>query len=284
MANRDYTIATLGSHCALQLLKGAKDEGLNTLLVCEKKRLSLYKRFRFIDDIFAVDNITEILSDKCIERLKETNSILIPHGTLIAYMDSDQIEQISVPIFGNKWILRWEADRELKQKLMERSNLLVSKAIESKNDIQGLCIVKLHGAAGGRGYFIAWNRESFERQAVRLKEQNLIKGEQDLFIQEYVLGVPAFLHFFYSPITNEIELMGVDRRYESNVDGLGRIPAREPLCADMEMSYNVVGNIPIVLRESLLLRAYQMGESFVETSKNFSAAWNERTVLFRRSL
>ena len=227
MANRDYTIATLGSHCALQLLKGAKDEGLSTLLVCEKKRLNLYKRFRFIDDIFAVDNLSEIHSDKCIERLQETNSILIPHGTLIAYMDSDQIEQISVPIFGNKWILRWEADRELKQKLMERSNLLVSKAIESKNDIHGLCIVKLHGAAGGRGYFIAWNRESFERQAIKLKEQKLIKGEQDLFIQEYVLGVPAFLHFFYSPITNEIELMGVDRRYESNVDGLGRIPARE---------------------------------------------------------
>ena len=227
MANRDYTIATLGSHCALQLLKGAKDEGLSTLLVCEKERLNLYKRFRFIDDIFAVDNISEIHSDKCIERLQETNSILIPHGTLIAYMDSDQIEQISVPIFGNKWILRWEADRELKQKLMERSNLLVSKAIESKNDIHGLCIVKLHGAAGGRGYFIAWNRESFERQAIKLKEQKLIKGEQDLFIQEYVLGVPAFLHFFYSPITNEIELMGVDRRYESNVDGLGRIPARE---------------------------------------------------------
>lgn len=268
MANRDYTIATLGSHCALQLLKGAKDEGLGTLLVCEKKRLNLYKRFKFIDDIFAVDNISEIISDKCIERLHETNSILIPHGTLIAYMDSDQIEQISIPIFGNKWILRWEADRELKQKLMERSNLLVSKSIESKNEIQGLCIVKLHGAAGGRGYFIAWNRESFERQAIRLKEQKLIKGEQDLFIQEYVLGVPAFLHFFYSPITDETELMGVDRRYESNVDGIGRIPAREQLSADIEMSYNVVGNIPIVLRESLLLRAYQMGESFVETSKS----------------
>lgn len=48
-----------------------------------------------------------------------------------------------------------------------------------------------------------------------------------------MLGVPAFLHFFYSPITNEIELMGVDRRYESNVDGLGRIPAREQASAQI---------------------------------------------------
>ena len=30
------SIATLGSHCSLQVLKGAKDEGLKTLLVCEK--------------------------------------------------------------------------------------------------------------------------------------------------------------------------------------------------------------------------------------------------------
>ena len=28
------TVMTLGSHCSLQVLKGAKDEGLNTLLVC----------------------------------------------------------------------------------------------------------------------------------------------------------------------------------------------------------------------------------------------------------
>jgi 5-formaminoimidazole-4-carboxamide-1-(beta)-D-ribofuranosyl 5'-monophosphate synthetase len=268
MGTQDFTVATLGSHCALQVLKGAKDEGLRTLLVCEKKRLSLYKRFNFIDDIFPVDDIGDIASDRCIERLRETNSILIPHGTLIAYMNSDQIERINIPIFGNKWILRWEADRDLKQKLMEEAHLSVSKSIESKNDIQGLCIVKLHGAAGGRGYFIAWNRESFERQASRLKEQKMISGEQDLFIQEYVLGVPAFLHFFYSPITKEIELMGADRRYESNVDGLGRIPAREQISSELEMSYNVVGNIPIVLRESLLLRAYEMGESFVNTSKN----------------
>ena len=82
---------------------------------------------------------------------------------------------------------------------MERSNLLVSKVIESKNDIHGLCIVKLHGAAGGRGYFIAWNRESFERQAIKLKEQKLIKGEQDLFIQGYGL---VFLHscIFFIPL------------------------------------------------------------------------------------
>ncbi|HEX7206765.1 MAG TPA: DUF1246 domain-containing protein, partial [Nitrososphaeraceae archaeon] len=50
-----YSIATLGSHCSLQVLKGAKDEGFNTLLICEKSRLGLYKRFNFIDDMILVD-------------------------------------------------------------------------------------------------------------------------------------------------------------------------------------------------------------------------------------
>lgn len=53
------SVATLGSHCALQVLKGAKDEGLKTLLVCEKKRERLYKRFDFIDELILVDSFEE---------------------------------------------------------------------------------------------------------------------------------------------------------------------------------------------------------------------------------
>jgi 5-formaminoimidazole-4-carboxamide-1-(beta)-D-ribofuranosyl 5'-monophosphate synthetase len=30
-----FTIATLGSHSALQILKGAKDEGFKTLVFCD---------------------------------------------------------------------------------------------------------------------------------------------------------------------------------------------------------------------------------------------------------
>ncbi|WOV93027.1 MAG: DUF1246 domain-containing protein [Candidatus Nitrosoabyssus spongiisocia] len=48
------SIATLGSHCALQVLKGADDEGQKSILICEKKRESLYRRFDFIDDSILV--------------------------------------------------------------------------------------------------------------------------------------------------------------------------------------------------------------------------------------
>jgi 5-formaminoimidazole-4-carboxamide-1-(beta)-D-ribofuranosyl 5'-monophosphate synthetase len=267
MNKKRYTIATLGSHCSLQVLKGAKDEGFRTLLVCEKSRLGLYKRFNFIDDMIVVDKFSEILEHFCQKRLEQTNSIIIPIGTLVAYMSTEQIESIASPFFGNKWILRWESDRMLKQKLMEESKLKTPKPVKSKNEIEKLCIVKLHGAAGGRGYFLAWNKKTFEEGAEKLIERHVINSEDELYIQEYVTGVPAYLQYFYSPLTNEIELMGVDRRYESDIDGLGRIPSKQQLGIDLEPSYNVVGNIPLVLRESLLAEVYAMGEKFVAAAK-----------------
>jgi 5-formaminoimidazole-4-carboxamide-1-(beta)-D-ribofuranosyl 5'-monophosphate synthetase len=262
-----YSIATLGSHCSLQVLKGAKDEGFNTLLICEKSRLGLYKRFNFIDDMILVDKFNEISDESCQQHLRKTNSIIIPHGTMIAYMSREEIEKITIPFFGNKWIIKWEADRKLKQQLMNEALLTTPRYVESKDDIERLCIVKLHGAAGGRGYFLAWNRQSFEEAAKKLMDQGVITSEDDLYIQEYVNGVPTYLQFFYSSVTNVLEFMGVDRRYESDVDGMGRIPAKQQLGIEMQPSYNVIGNIPLVLRESLLEEVYAMGERFVKTAR-----------------
>jgi 5-formaminoimidazole-4-carboxamide-1-(beta)-D-ribofuranosyl 5'-monophosphate synthetase len=268
MPNEPQTIATLGSHSALQILKGAKDEGFNTLLICEEQRLALYKRFKFIDEIFTIENFNEFLSNKCQQRLRKANCIIIPHGTMIAYLTYQDIESIPTPVFGNKWILRWESDRQLKQKLMTESRLSTPRMIKCKNDIDKLCIVKLHGAAGGQGYFLAWNKESFEDNARILFNQKRIRSEDDLFIQEYIMGVPTYLQFFYSPVNKEVEFLGADIRYESDVDSIGRIPARQQLSVHVEPSYKVVGNIPLVLRESLLEGVYSMGERFVETSEH----------------
>ena len=158
-------IMTLGSHCSLQVLKGAKDEGFQTLLICEEKRLSLYKRFKFIDKLVVLDNFQNLLNDDFQKNLiDEYNPILIPHGTLISSISMGDLEKIKIPIFGNKWILRWESDRSLKQRLMNESLLPTPQQILSKNDINGLCIVKLHGAAGGKGYFLVTDKKSFEVQ------------------------------------------------------------------------------------------------------------------------
>lgn len=262
-----YSIMTLGSHCSLQVLKGAKDEGFQTILACEEKRVSLYKRFKFIDKLVVLNNFKNILDAEFQKNLIEDyNPILIPHGTLISSISMDDIEKIKIPIFGNKWILRWESDRLLKQRLMDASSLLTPKQILSKNDIDGLCIVKLHGAAGGQGYFLVTDKKSFEEQSLKLVESNIIESEDQLFIQKYANGVPVYLQFFYSPVGNELELLGIDRRYETDIDAIGRIPAKFQLSSELKPSYTVIGNIPIVLRESLLPEVYSMGERFVNAA------------------
>ncbi|MEO9321490.1 MAG: formate--phosphoribosylaminoimidazolecarboxamide ligase [Nitrososphaera sp.] len=265
---RGQCIATLGSHCALQVLKGAKDEGFKTMLISESRRLGLYRRFGFIDEILEVGSLSDAFRDEQINaRLEKAHAVLIPHGTLISQLAMDEIEGIKTPIFGNKWILRWEADRAMKEKLMVEAGLRTPRSIASKDEIDGLCIVKLHGAAGGRGYYLAWNRETFEEGARRLEKQGAITGEQDLYIQEFVRGVTVYLQYFYSPVTGELELLGLDRRYESDIDGIGRIPAKQQLGVQIEPSYNVIGNFPLVLRESLLEEVYKMGENFVSAAE-----------------
>ena len=260
------SIATLGSHCALQVLKGAKDEGFKTILICEKKRERLYRRFKFIDELIIVNSFLEIAESRCESFLKENNSILIPHGTLIAQMKQEQIESIQTPIFGNKHILGWESDRTLKEQLMKEAKFDVPKSISSPKEIESLIIAKRHGAAGGKGYFLASTEEEYNKKRDVLINQGLISGDSDLYLQEYYSGVLAYLQFFYSPLEKEIEFFGVDKRHESDIDGLARIPAENQLKSNDIPSFNVIANSPLVLRESLLDNVYTMGENFVEAS------------------
>ena len=264
-------IATLGSHCALQVLKGAKDEGLKTMLVCEKKREKLYKRFPFIDELILVDSFIEILDHRCQRVLEQNNAVIIPHGTLIAQMSSDQIESIKNPIFGNKWILRWESDREMKEKLMREAKLPVPKPVSVPNEINKLVIVKRQGAAGGKGYFMATSEEDYNSKRNGLISQGIISKDETLYIQEYAAGVLAYLQFFYSPLKQELEFFGVDQRHESDIEGLARIPSEQQLKNKSVPSFNVIGNSPLVLRESLLDEVYSMGDNFVDAAKRMVA-------------
>ena len=265
------SIATLGSHCSLQVLKGAKDEGLKTILVCEKKREKLYRRFPFIDELIIVDKFREVLDEKVQATLEQNNAVLIPHGTLIAQMSSDEIESIKTPIFGNKWILRWESDREMKEKLMREATLPMPKPVTNPSEIEKLSIVKRQGAAGGKGYFMAANEDDYNTKRNQLISEGVISKDETLYIQEYAAGVLAYLTFFYSPLKEELEFYGVDQRHESDIEGLGRIPAEQQMKSNKVPSFNVIGNSPLVLRESLLDEVYTMGENFVEASKRIVA-------------
>ena len=89
--------------------------------------------------------------EKMVAVISNGIAVLIPHGTLVAQMSSEEIESIKTPVFGNKWILRWESNREMKEKLMIEASLPIPKSVSNPKDINSLVIVKRQGAAGGKG-------------------------------------------------------------------------------------------------------------------------------------
>jgi len=187
---------------------------------------------------------------------------VIPHGSFIAYMGHDKVGQMQTMYYGTKEILKWESDRNLERQWLEKSGLKLPRVYDSPEDIDKPIIVKFHGAGGGFGYFIAKSAEQFhEVKNRKYPDQN------DFAIQEYIVGVPLYVHYFYSPITGELEIMSFDKRYESNADSIGRIKAADQLAANIHTSYTIVGNIPVVVRESLLPQFFEMGERVVEVSK-----------------
>src|SRR3989338_7509076 len=111
MGLKKYCIATIGSHTALQILKGAKDEGFKTLVVCKKESSELYRMFNVADEFLFISDYREF--PKIEEALIRKNAIIIPHASFIAYMGQEAVEKLKVPYFGNKKILKHESDRVL---------------------------------------------------------------------------------------------------------------------------------------------------------------------------
>ena len=96
------------------------------------------------------------------------------------------------------------------------------------HNISGPVLVKYHGASGGRGYFIARSVAEFE--------ENIQEGVK-FTIQEYVLGTRYYVHYFYTPFSNDgytvqngnLEMLSADRRDESNIDEIYKLGSQEKL-------------------------------------------------------
>ncbi len=234
-------IGTLASHSALNIISGAKAEGFETELYCTPERIPFYKSFGMEDSIIEVPSFDAILE------MDLSDVILIPHGSFVAYIGSERILKSDLRIFGNKELLRWEEDRQLKSQLMKEAGLRVPKEFDKLDDVNTPVIVKSDGAAGGEGYFIAADKEEISAKL------DSVKGYT---FQEYIVGTKVFTTYFNSLAKDRLEVFGADIRYETDADANLRF--------DDKPSFVVVGNLPLVLRESTLAQYYEMGIGFIE--------------------
>ncbi len=257
---KDYAITTLASHTALQILKGAKDEGFKTIAICTPKSRRVYESYGVADEIIEIPTYQDYF--KIESELIKKRAIMIPHGSFVSYLGHERVKnEAKVMYYGSKGILRWESDRRIERQWLKRAGVNVPKVFHDPKEIDRPAIIKFHGAAGGFGYFIAKSPEEFYE---KIKE---FPGQNEYVIQEYVVGVPMYVHYFLSPLTGELEIMSFDKRYESNADSIGRIAAKDQIGADIHTSYTITGNIPVVVRESMLPMFFEIGENVVRESK-----------------
>ena len=265
------TIATLCSHSALQIFMGARQEGFRTIGVVTKKKKPMYDAFPLArpDEYVMVDDYHS--STDALSSLVDENVIFIPHGSLIEYV-GEKIGDLRVPIFGNRRVLFWEANRNKMFQWMKDSGLNVPNSTTPEN-IKGPHMVKFPGAKGGKGYLIVSSPAEFKRKTAHVLKEGLVSKEDidHALIQEYITGVRFYPHYFYSPLKKEglrvgegsLVLRSIDRRVETNVEEIYRSHAAG---IEAEPSFAVAGNLPVIVRESLLIDVLNMGKQVVESS------------------
>jgi len=263
---KNITIATVCSHSSLQIFNGAKKEGFKTLGIAIGEKRKFYDAFPLgkPDEFLMVDNYKEILS--LTEELREKNTIVVPHGSFVEYLGPEKFMQLDLPTFGNRAVLMWESDRNKERQWLEGAGLTMPQEIKNPKNIDKPVIVKYHGAKGGKDFFIAKTYDEFK--------QRIDKGKS-FVIQEFVLGTRYYVHYFYSPIQDNayklskgsLQMISMDRRDETTIDEVQRLGSiRELEEIGIHPTFVVTGNIPIVMRESLLPKVFSMGEQVVEKS------------------
>jgi 5-formaminoimidazole-4-carboxamide-1-(beta)-D-ribofuranosyl 5'-monophosphate synthetase len=264
---RDHTptVATLCSHSSLQIFHGARVEGFPTLGIAVKAPPRFYDAFPLArpDKFLTVPDLDAL--GRYAPALKAEHSVLVPHGSFVEYVGPSAFGRLKIPVFGNRHVLDWESDREKERVWLESAGVKMPKRYADASEVDGPVIVKYYGAKGGKGFFLAKNRDA-------LKD---FRPNGPYVIQEYVLGTRYYVHFFYSPLSDRgyrvahgsLELLGMDRRDEANIDELYKLGAQEELFkAGIRPTFVVTGNVPVVLRESLLPTVFDVGARIIERS------------------
>ncbi|MGE4275218.1 MAG: formate--phosphoribosylaminoimidazolecarboxamide ligase family protein, partial [Candidatus Methanomethylophilaceae archaeon] len=290
-------IGVVASHSALDTCDGAVSEGFRTLAVCEKGRDNTFARYfralrdpqgnayrGVVDETVMLDKFRDILQPTMQQGLKDENVLFIPNRSFVSYCGIDAVENdFDVPMVGSRNLLRSEerGDERDYYWILEKAGLPYPKKVERPEDIDGLTIIKVHHKVKKleRGFFTACSYEQFLEKSRNLIDQGVIEEDflADARMEQYIIGPVFNLDFFRSPLEEkgeQVELLGVDWRFESSLDGFARLPAQQQV--DLERDgilpeYTVCGHNSATLRESLLDKAFALAEKYVKAAEKHYA-------------
>ena len=278
-------IATLGSHSALDICRGAKARGFRTVVLCQRGREKTYRYFKTsrafgsengcIDELVVLEKFSHMVEERVQKMLERMGAIFIPHRSFVVYVGLDAIEKkFRIPLFGNRWLLRAEERNEERNQyyLMKKAGIRMPK-IYKPEEIDAPVIVKVGEAERRyeRAFFVVSSYEEYLKKAEELVKRGKIRREdlENAVIEEFIVGAHFNFNFFYSPLLKRIELLGIDTRRQTNLEGILRLPSdiQKKAIEEYGISYIEVGHIACTLRESLLQRGFEAAEKLVRVCR-----------------
>lgn len=286
-------VGVVASHSALDTCDGAVSEGFRTVAVCQNGREDTFARYYksqrdakgslirgVVDETVLLNKFGDIMRPEVQEKLMKNNVLFIPNRSFVSYSGIDAVENdFQVPLVGSRNLLRSEERGDEKDYywILERAGLPFPKKVERPEDIDGLTIIKVHHKVKKleRGFFTAQSYDQFVEKSEDLIKQGVIEPDfvKNARMEQYIIGPVFNLDFFYSPLEEKgekIELLGVDWRFESSLDGFCRLTGKQQVELENDgilPEYTVCGHNSATLRESLLDRAFEMAEKYVEATK-----------------
>ncbi|MCX8153547.1 MAG: formate--phosphoribosylaminoimidazolecarboxamide ligase family protein [Candidatus Bathyarchaeota archaeon] len=269
-------IGVLGSHSALEIASGAKQEGFETVVVCQKGRDKTYTKYyrNLFDHIILLEKFPDITREDNVKKLIDLCTIFVPNRSFSVYAGYEAIEEkFAVPLMGNRYMLRTEERNTPRNQhyLLQKAGIATPKIFKSPSEIDRLAIVKVpeKKRAIERAFFYASSPEEFERTAAERISKGIISQEalRHAVIEEYVIGAKFNANFFWSPLTDEIDLLGFDRRVQTDLDGVLDLPASEQLELKIPTQNIEIGHMGATMRESQLEKVFTAAERFVEVCK-----------------
>jgi len=270
---KNIHLAVIGSHSALEIMDGAKDEGLKTVCVCQKGRELPYLRFkRLVDEMILVDKFSDLLLKENQDKLRDISGIIVPHRAFTAYVGYDSIEhELRLPVLGNRNLFRAEERNANRNQyyLLELAEINHPKIYNKYSDIEGLAIVKIQESKRKleRAFFVVSSAQDYlDKSQNKMKEKMITKEDLDSsVIEQFIVGTYFNFNFFTSPLTTETEFMGIERRLQTNLNDLNGLPAREQLEFETEVRHIEIGHTPASIRESMLQKVFELGDKFANT-------------------
>ena len=189
-------IGVLGSHSALEIASGAKQEGFETVVVCQKGREKTYTKYygNLFDHVMLLDQFAEIISENNLRKLNELCTVFVPNRSFSVYAGYENIEEkFTVPLMGNRYMLKTEERNTPRNQyyLLQKAGIPTPKTFKSHKEIDRLAIVKVpeKERAIERAFFYASSPQEFEKKSEERVRKGIISPEalKQAVIEEYVI-------------------------------------------------------------------------------------------------